>query len=146
MRLTTMIAISVSLLFLTMGCDSSPAAPDSMNGDGGPAPATSLAPTTLATSGASSQRGGGPLARPLVYVINQGLIFDSIVTADPLPMRGRFQKLEPGGPVGLQTDFGPGDPGYLGGRWWMDTTAPFGEMNEGDHFFMCPLQGPGREP
>ena len=29
-------------------------------------------------------------------------------------MKGRFQKLENG-----VTEFGPGTPGYLGGRWWM---------------------------
>ena len=67
---------------------------------------------------ASAARGHGALG--MVYVSSQGLWFDTFVTADPLPMQGRFQKLEvvDGQP---QTEFGPGDPGYLGGRWWMDT-------------------------
>ena len=30
-------------------------------------------------------------------------------------MEGRFQLLANG-----QTEFGPGQPGYLGGRWWED--------------------------
>jgi hypothetical protein len=34
------------------------------------------------------------------------------------------------------TQFGPGDPGYVGGRW----VTP-----EGDHF-LCPLVGPGYLP
>jgi hypothetical protein len=50
--------------------------------------------------------------------VSQGLYYDSIVVAT-LPFKGRFQKLEMG-PNGLQTEFGPGDPGYLGGRWWVD--------------------------
>jgi hypothetical protein len=48
------------------------------------------------------------------------------------------------GTNGLTTKYGPGDPGYLGGRWWVDANGD-GEMNEGDHFFMCPLLGPGFE-
>jgi hypothetical protein len=53
----------------------------------------------------------------VIYVTSQGLYFDTIVATDPLPFEGPFQKLEPG-PNGLsQTEFGPGDPGYLGGRW-----------------------------
>jgi hypothetical protein len=75
-----------------------------------------------------------------VYVRNQALFYDSVVTAD-LPMKGRFQKLEMGA-NGLETDFGPGDAGYLGGRWWLDLTDD-GEQNEGDKFFLCPLLGPG---
>jgi hypothetical protein len=41
------------------------------------------------------------------------------------------------------TEFGPGDPGYLGGRWWEDTNGN-GEMDASDHYFLCPLLGPGR--
>jgi hypothetical protein len=83
-------------------------------------------------------RGSGPI----IYVTGQDLFFDSIVLTD-LPLRGRFQLLETGGPTGLQTEFGPGDVGYVGGRWWMDANGD-GEMDEGDAFFMCPLLGPGR--
>ena len=88
---------------------------------------------------------GNPHHSVVVYVTGQGLAYDSIVTADPLPMQGPFQKLEPGGPTGLQTEFGPGDQGYVGGRWWVDVNGD-NEMNEGDHFFLCPLLGPGFEP
>lgn len=78
----------------------------------------------------------------VIYVTGQGLYYETFATADPLPMRGRFQKLEVvnGQP---QTEFGPGDPGYLGGRWWMDTNGN-DVMDAGDHFFLCPLLGPGR--
>jgi hypothetical protein len=82
-------------------------------------------------------------SRPVVYVIGQGLFYDSIVVAT-LPPRGPFQKLEMDGPSGLQTEFGPGDPGYLGGRWWLDVNGD-DEMDGGDMYFMCPLLAPGRD-
>ena len=59
---------------------------------------------------------------------------------DPL-----IQELVPGGPTGIQTEFGPGDQGYVGGRWWMDTNGN-GEMDAEDAFFLCPLLGPGFDP
>ena len=74
----------------------------------------------------------------VVYVSSQGLYYDTFVTNDPLPFQGKFQKLENG-----VTEFGPGDPGYLGGRWWVDVNGN-GYQDEGDHFFHCPLLGPGR--
>jgi hypothetical protein len=80
--------------------------------------------------------------RVVVYVTSQGKFYDSIV-GPSLPPNGPFQLLEMG-PMGLQTEFGPGDPGYVGGRWWIDATED-GEMNEGDVFFSCPLLGPGRD-
>lgn len=85
----------------------------------------------------------GNRIRVTVYVESQGLFFDSIVGPD-LPMHGPFQELKPGaGPDGaLATEFGPGDPGYLGGRWWVDVDGS-GDMTEGDHFFSCPLLGHG---
>jgi hypothetical protein len=86
-----------------------------------------------------SGRGTGPV----VYVESQGLFYDSIVLAD-LPAKGRFQQLKPGeGPSGLATEFGPGDTGYLGGRWWIDANGN-NYMDDGDAFFLCPLLGPGR--
>ncbi|MHC4508066.1 MAG: hypothetical protein ACYTAO_03785 [Planctomycetota bacterium] len=87
-------------------------------------------------------RGDGPI----IYVTSQGLFYDSIVTADPLPPEGPFQLLEGGGPgpLGLQTEFGPGDVGYLGGRWWVDVNGNE-VQDEDDHYFMCPLLPPGRE-
>lgn len=92
-----------------------------------------------AKRGGEGGRGNGPI----IYVTSQDLVYDSIVTADPLPPHGPFQKLEMGGPTGLQTEFGPGNPGYVGGRWWVDVNGD-GEMDEGDHYFLCPLLGPGR--
>ena len=53
-------------------------------------------------------------------------------------MQGPFQRLE-----NHQTEFGPGDPGYLGGRWWEDLNGN-NVQDAGDHFFLCPLLGPGR--
>ena len=76
-----------------------------------------------------------------IYVTSQGVTYDSIVLGD-LPMKGQFQQLFPTG-SGLETEFGPGDVGYLGGRWRIDANAD-GKMNEGDLFFLCPLLGPGR--
>ena len=94
----------------------------------------------LAKRGGEGGRGDGPIG----YVTGQGLYYDSIVTADPLPWHGPFQNLEVGGATGLQTEFGPGDPGYVGGRWWMDVDGG-GEQDADDHYFLCPLLGPGRE-
>lgn len=85
-------------------------------------------------------RGDGPV----IYVTSQELFYDSIVTADPLPPHGPFQKLEMEGPTGLQTEYGHGDPEYRGGRWWVDSNGN-DEMDEEDHYFSCPLLGPGRE-
>jgi hypothetical protein len=105
-----------------------------------------ISPTTAnAKRGGDGGRGDGPV----IYVTGQGLVYDSIVTADPLPPHGPFQKLEMDGPTGLQTEFGPGDPGYVGGRWWLDLNGN-GEMDPsgegGDKYFSCPLLGPGRAP
>ncbi len=86
--------------------------------------------------------GRGAAGAPVVYVETQGLYYDSIALTD-LPMKGEFQQLIPG-TNGLATQYGPGEVGYLGGRWWIDLNAD-GEMDEGDKFFLCPLLGPGRE-
>ncbi|MHC4306957.1 MAG: hypothetical protein ACYTFF_21140 [Planctomycetota bacterium] len=87
--------------------------------------------------------GGNPHPHAIVYVTGQGLFYDSIVLGD-LPPRGPFQLLEMAGPSGLQTEFGPGDSGYRGGRWWVDANGN-GEMDEDDVYFLCPLLPPGRE-
>ena len=91
---------------------------------------------------ASANRGKGELG--VVYVTSQGLYYDTFVSAQSLPMRGRFQKLDP---VNGTTEFGPGDQGYVGGRWWIDNPDEgiVGEMDEADTFLLCPLLGPGRE-
>ena len=94
----------------------------------------------MATSSAQG-RGSGLV----IYVASQGLFYDTIGLAD-LPPHGRFQQLYPGvGPAGAAatTEYGPGDPGYLGGRWWVDVNMN-GEMDPTDAYFECPLLGPGR--
>jgi len=74
-----------------------------------------------------------------VYVVTQELYYDTFVAVDPLPMEGPFQLLVDG-----TTEFGPGDPGYLGGRWWEDLNGN-GVQDADDHYFLCPLLPPGRE-
>ncbi|HZD03742.1 MAG TPA: hypothetical protein VE173_02460 [Longimicrobiales bacterium] len=82
--------------------------------------------------------GGRHGALGSVYVRSQGLWYDTFVSAETLPPEGRFQKLEDG-----QTDYGPGDPGYLGGRWWVDVNANDVQDAE-DNYLLCPLLPPGR--
>ena len=94
--------------------------------------------TTVYAGDRDTGRGTGPI----VFVTSQNLYFDSIVVADPLPMQGNFQQLIPG-MNGLETEFGPGDVGHLGGRWWVDVNGDT-VMDAGDHYFLCPLLGPGR--
>lgn len=79
---------------------------------------------------------------PVIFVTGQDLYYDTIVLGE-LPQKGRFQLLEMDGPTGLQTEFGHGDQGYVGGRWWVDANGN-GEMDSEDAFFLCPLLGPGR--
>ena len=86
----------------------------------------------------SAGRGNDPMLG-FVYVTSQGLYYDTFVTVDPLPFEGPFQQI-----AGGMTEFGPGDPGYLGGRWWEDTNGN-GLQDAEDHYFLCPLLGPGRE-
>jgi hypothetical protein len=85
-----------------------------------------------------SAKGGRAASAGVVYVTSQGLYYDTFVAQDPIPPQGRFQLIANG-----ETEFGPGDPGYLGGRWWEDTDED-GVMEATDHFFLCPLLGPGR--
>src|SRR5262245_11186814 len=82
--------------------------------------------------------GGRRGSTGVIFVTSQGLYYDTFVTVDPLPMQGKFQRLENG-----TTEFGPGDAGYLGGRWWEDTNGN-GIQDPEDHYFLCPLLGPGR--
>jgi hypothetical protein len=106
------------------GCDSQPASPSNA---GQKAPDASLAAGGRAATGA------------VVYVTSQGLYYDTFVAQDPLPMQGKFQLLADG-----RTEFGPGDAGYLGGRWWEDSNGN-GVQDPDDHYFLCPLLPPGRE-
>lgn len=91
----------------------------------------------------AKERTTGRGTGPVVFVTSQGLYYDSIVVADPLPQNGRFQQLIPG-ENGLSTEFGPGDHGHVGGRWWIDLNED-GVMDADDKYFLCPLLGPGRE-
>ena len=86
----------------------------------------------------SAARGGRAATTGVVYVTSQGLYYDTFVATDPLPRHGEFQLLSNG-----RTEFGPGDPGYLGGRWWEDLNSN-GIQDSEDHYFLCPLLPPGR--
>jgi len=85
---------------------------------------------------AAKGRGHGALGT--IYVTSQGLYYDTFVSAESLPMQGPFQKL-----VNGTTEFGPGEPGYLGGRWWVDVNGN-NVQDAGDKFLLCMLLGPGR--
>jgi len=118
------------VLGTALGCSSQSTAPSSAT----VTPNISEAPTAPA---ATPSRFGGRTPG-VVYVTSQGLYYDTFVVKDPLPMEGRFQLLENG-----RTEFGPGQPGYLGGRWWVDENGNSVQDSE-DHFFLCPLLPPGR--
>jgi hypothetical protein len=92
-----------------------------------------MAPTVPAYA-----HGGRPQAPGVIYVSSQGLYYDTYTVVQSLPMKGRFQLLQSG-----ITQYGPGQPGYLGGRWWVDVNGD-GIQDAGDLFFLCPLLGPGR--
>jgi hypothetical protein len=125
---TPRLMICCGVLAAALGCSSQPTAPS--------------AATTSAGSGsqqtAVSASRFGDRTPGVVFVTSQGLYYDTFVVKDPLPMEGPFQLIEDG-----QTEFGPGQPGYLGGRWWEDTNGN-GVQDSGDHFFLCPLLPPGR--
>ena len=108
---------------------------------------------TCALAGALAVTSVGVLAKErdtgrgtggVIFVTSQGLYYDTFGLA-ALPFNGQdnFQKLVPT-EEGAYTEFGPGDIGYYGGRWWVDTNGD-DYMDEGDTFFLCPLLGPGRE-
>lgn len=88
---------------------------------------------------AEAKRGGegGRGDGPVIYVTGQELYYDSIVTASPVPAKGPFQELVVVDGK-LQTEFGPGDKGYVGGRWHLV------DEDGNDLYFVCPLLGPGR--
>ncbi len=72
-----------------------------------------------------------------VYVSSQGLYYDTFVTVSSLPMQGPFELL-----TNHVAEFGPGQQGSFGGRWWVDVNGN-GIMDAGDQFLLCPLLGPG---
>jgi hypothetical protein len=119
--------VALFLLVLFAGCTAQPISPSDT-------PTVAVAPGAAATAAA----GGRAATTMVVFVTSQRLYYDTFVARDPLPMHGRFQLLQNG-----QTEFGPGDPGYLGGRWWEDLNGN-GVQDAGDHFFLCPLLPPGR--
>ncbi len=92
----------------------------------------------LAVIPAAADQSNGRGTGGVILVTSTGLYYDTYVVKDPLPFKGKFQPL-----VDHTTPYGPGDPGYLGGRWWVDTNNN-GVMDAGDHYFLCPLLGPGR--
>ncbi len=95
--------------------------------------------TAFLTVQAMANRGDGALGT--VYVTSRGLYYDTFVSAQSLPYKGPFQKLDNG-----VTEYGPGQPGYLGGRWWVDDGDDIMEPPEvsDDRYFLCPLLPPGR--
>ena len=129
-----------ALVGLLASCSSNPASPDVSDS------VEALQPNTTAPASSATAVAGNPRlvrnADAVVYVYGQNLYYDTIVGPD-LPPKGKFQLLEMEGPTGLQTEFGPGDQGYRGGRWWVDVNGN-GMMDDGV-YFSCPLLGPGRE-
>jgi hypothetical protein len=123
------------VLSAAAACSTQPTAPSRMNA--APSGLAATAPSAAQAHTVSPARFGKRIPG-VVYVTSQGLYYDTFVVKDPLPMKGRFQLLEDG-----QTEFGPGQPGYLGGRWWVDENGN-GIQDSGDHFFLCPLLPPGR--
>jgi hypothetical protein len=77
-----------------------------------------------------------------VYVTSQDLTYNVVVPVMQLPPYGPFQLLVMG-PAGSSTEFGPGDKGYLGGRWWVDVNMNGQRDPDIDMFFLCPLLPPG---
>ncbi len=104
-------------------------------------PFLALSAMALTTSLYAKGRGND---KPLgtIYVQSQGLYYDTFKTTD-LPPEGVFQQLFPATENGPATAYGPGDHGYVGGRWWIDTNND-GVMDAMDTYFSCPLLGPGR--
>ena len=112
-----------------------------------------MAVPALASNGRSGDTPNRPDTPVQVTVTGDPLttaddvVYDSIPLGD-LPMKGRFQQLIPvldgdGEVIQLLTQYGPGDHGYVGGRWWIDANGN-GEMDSDDLFFLCPLLGPGQ--
>jgi hypothetical protein len=136
-RTITSLVFSCVVLVIATGCTSQPTAPSSsvLPRPAGAAstPAVAASPSTAASLARFGNRTPG-----VIYVTSQGLYYDTFVVTDPLPAEGPFQLLTNG-----QTEFGPGDAGYLGGRWWEDLNGN-GTQDPEDHYFLCPLLPPGR--
>jgi hypothetical protein len=116
------VMLCCAVLGTVLGCSRQPTAPSS----------------PAAQNPAQSPARFGSRTPGVVYVTSQGLYYDTFVVQDPLPMHGKFQLIANG-----ETEFGPGQPGYLGGRWWEDLNDN-GRQDPDDHYFLCPLLPPGR--
>jgi hypothetical protein len=136
-RAVPLVILLCAIFTTALGCANQPTAPSGLNstqpvGSAAAAPAATSQSTTVTPARFGSRTPG------VVFVTSQGLYFDTFVVKDPLPMQGKFQLLTNG-----QTEFGPGQPGYLGGRWWEDLNGN-GVQDADDHYFLCPLLPPGR--
>lgn len=130
-------AIALTVLGAYACSGAAPASPTALPSMSSSTPSSSVA-TVGESAAVRSARGGRAGSLGVVYVTGQGLYYDTFVSAETLPNRGPFQLLENG-----QTEFGPGDKGYLGGRWWVDENHN-GIRDDGDTFLLCPLLPPGR--
>ena len=126
------------VLSTAFGCSNQPTAPSRLDAAQPIGSAAAMPSAASAQSNPVSPARFGGRVPGVVYVTSQGLYYDTFVVKDPLPMTGKFQLLANG-----QTEFGPGQPGYLGGRWWEDVNGN-NVQDSGDHFFLCPLLPPGR--
>jgi hypothetical protein len=127
------------LLGAALGCSNQPAAPTDVDSPSAAGQAAAAPSPASGPSAAVSASRFGDRVPGVVYVTSQNLYYDTFATADPLPMKGKFQLLTADG----MTEFGPGQPGYLGGRWWVDVNGNSLQDAE-DRFFLCPLLPPGR--
>jgi hypothetical protein len=126
------------LVGTALGCSEQPTAPSSQDSTQARDSATTAPPGSASQSTAVSPSRFGDRTPGMIFVTSQELWYDTFVVKDPLPMKGKFQLLTDG-----QTEFGPGQPGYLGGRWWEDLNGN-GVQDPEDHYFLCPLLPPGR--
>jgi hypothetical protein len=139
MAIRTLSPLLCSLFFAAaIGCSHQPVAPSSAVPTSPVDSSSSASPATASHNMAVSPSRFGRRTPGVVFVTSQRLHYDTFVVKDPLPMEGKFQLLADG-----ETEFGPGQPGYLGGRWWEDLNGN-GIQDPEDHYFLCPLLPPGR--
>lgn len=105
--------------------------------------ASTIAMTASSVYANNHSKGIGVPGKAVVYVTSQDRYFGTLLLKE-LPYNGtqNYQRLEFDGPTGVQTEFGPTDTGYYGGRWWVDSNIN-GMMDDDDMYFLCPLLGPG---
>lgn len=140
MRIRTSLRVILCCIVLgtVLGCSNQPTAPSSVASPPAVGPASTTPGFSATQQAPVSPSRFGDRTPGVIFVTSQGLYYDTFVVKDPLPMQGAFQLLANG-----QTEFGPGQPGYLGGRWWEDKNGN-GVQDSADHFFLCPLLPPGR--